>query len=746
MSLESFRDAFVQQRPFAADRVSEPRLNVPDVVELHDAEFRRIIARAREVVRDGVGRGVTILGNAGVGKSHLLGRLHSWARQQEPGATSVFLHNLLVAPKRLPRYMLSTTIGVLTDGRRGDYGECALHELWAAAVRRELGLAPEASINLDRARQALARFQDQGSPLDRAVRSVLLRVGLNMHHAFLEESGVNTSVIEAGLDWLSGEHLEPEQIELLGLSKDVEVHEGLRDDQDVEAVFKVVAELSRAANRPFMLCVDQFDNLAPEQVQATTRFLHVLVDHVPNLLCILSGVTESVVELVDREVIPAANWDRVAEERVDLKFATPEQAMAILRSRVDAFHAPLGADPLLEDAVGRDSLFPLRTRTFDERVGGALSVRPRQIIRWAREEWDREAARCSSLGVAQWLAERLDEDSGGPGPGPEPDPMLWEQIVDEVVAQKRAAQYELRLQNPGGLPADASNLIEILELLLEAARGSGHHDLASVRRSDDDPARLRVKLGSGLETVICPIIANKASVSTLAVRRLLRAPSPPHHLILVEDERRPIKRTDTCVGYLQELPGVVRRFDHVNVALEAHAELDALASVFLQARAMDIEVDWGGETRALTETDVLDSLVRTGALKAAPILSTLFASGNTSGGAGGSGSNSRISLEVVEAVAPEPRALERFLLGLAAVRPWISVRNAAQAWCTEHGGWGLRGFIEPLLTQAAFRLSLRGLATCEVQQGILRVSRGRRSGFDLSILGLILGVAIASGV
>jgi len=724
MSLENFRDAFLSNRPFAADRVSEPRLDVPDVEELHDEAFRRILARAGEVHRQPTGRGVTVLGAAGVGKSHLLGRLFRWTRRP-PGATAVFLHNLLVAPERLPRYVLNTTIGVLTNGRRGDHGETALYELWAAVVRRELKLSDEADLNLARARQALERFQDGGTSLDKAIRSVLLRVGLNMHHAHLEETGVNEAVIDAGLDWLSGERLEPDQVELLGLSKQVEVHHGLRDDQDVERVFKVMAELSHAAGRPFILCIDQFDNLSAEQVQATTRFLHVLVDHMPNFLCVLSGVTENVLELVDREIITSANWDRVAEERVDLKFATPAEALSIIRSRIDGFHAPLPPTPHVSDALAADPLFPLETEFFRNRIGAAVSVRPRQIIRWAKEEWDHQVQRCREQGVAQWLAERLD---GPRGPRSEPTPPpLWEAVVDEVVTRQRAELNEVRLKNPGGLPPDDSNLVELLEILLGAAAEAGLWDISSVETHDSGLRRLVVKEATGAATRIAPIITNQAQRSTVAIKALAKNPSLDRRLILIEDGRRPIRRTEACERYLDALPRAFRRFDHVHFDLDAHAQLDSMVSVLRQARSGDLEVDWRGEAHCLNEEEVIQSLVRTKALQTAPILA-VFA--EPPSGSGGGGSTTRATGNISrEPRDLDPVALDTFLLGLAAVRPWISVRNAANTWCTEHGSVRLSTWVEGLLTHAARRLSLGGRARCEEKDGSLLVSRSRR--FDL---------------
>ncbi|NJK89503.1 MAG: ATP-binding protein [Myxococcales bacterium] len=248
-----------------------------DVVEIHGREFERLTQRISEVTRQRSGRGIMVLGAAGVGKSHILARLSRWTHDPSPPrAITIFLHNLLVAPQRLPRYMLTSTIGALTNGR-GAYEDCKLSQLWELAVRSAAGLAPEAKITHENAERAMKALIDSHHPFEKSIQSVLLRVGLNLHHAVEEEGRFNSDVVDAGLDWLSGEQLEPEQAESLHKPQPP----SLRDDQDVERVFKVLAGMAQRCGMPFVLCVDQFDNLSEAQVAATTRFMQVLIDMYP---------------------------------------------------------------------------------------------------------------------------------------------------------------------------------------------------------------------------------------------------------------------------------------------------------------------------------------------------------------------------------------------------------------------------------------------------------------------------------
>jgi hypothetical protein len=726
MSLQAFGDALLTTRPFASDRVSEPRLEHPDVTQIHDREFARLIRRAKEVTSEQTGRGVMILGAAGVGKSHLLGRLYRWTHG-DPGATAVFLHNLLVSPERLPRYVLASTIGVLTNGRQGDYADCALYQLWEAAVRKKASLAPEATISHGVAQKAVAALGDSGGPLERAIRQVLLKVGLNMHRAHLEED-YNRELVEAGLDWLSGGALEPEPVERLDLQGASEIAEGLRDDQDVERVFKVLAELSALADRPFIVCVDQFDNLSEPQVRATTRFFHVLIDHVPNLLCVLSGVTDNVLELVDRDVIPAANWDRVAEERVDLRMVDPAAALEIVRTRIEAFRRDFWNVAELESAVKRDPLFPLTRAAFDAKLGEAMRVRPRQMIRWARDAWDAEAERCRELGVAQWLAKWPDGEVSIGGTE------LWEPLVDEAVEAKRADKHRDRMRNPGSLPADASNQRELVRILLNIA---AEQDAYPLKQVGDAPTKsgldLELTSADGSKSGLAFVITSTKAAATRVLGKLCRYDDEPSRLFVIDDQRRPIAWTDRAQEYRQDLASALGAgFAYRTLDLDQHAQLDALVSVLLQAKSGDIEVEWRGEMHALSEDDVIASFVRTGALEKAPLLSELLAPT----GDGSSTSNGAISTGGAELdrsgpagasarcdTLPDPNASARHLLGLIAAWPEVSVRSAAEVWCEEHGLRDGRELIEDRLAQAALRLSLLGRATCRLVEGLLRIAR-----------------------
>src|SRR5690348_13237963 len=130
VSLDAFFDAVRDERPFASVRVSEPSPYDVDVPVVHAEAFDKLVLRAGQALKEGRGVGVTLLGEAGVGKSHLLSRLFRWAHEKAEGdrtrACYVFLHNILADPDRLPRYLLKCVISVLTRGRQAPLHETPL--------------------------------------------------------------------------------------------------------------------------------------------------------------------------------------------------------------------------------------------------------------------------------------------------------------------------------------------------------------------------------------------------------------------------------------------------------------------------------------------------------------------------------------------------------------------------------------------------------------------------------------------
>ena len=94
------------------------------------------------------------------------------------------------------------------------------------------------------------------------------------------------------------------------------------DDQSVEHVLLALAHLAQIRDQPFVLCIDQVDNLDHDKLKALARFLHALLDHASNMLVIVSGVKQTLLGFREDDIISEAAWDRIAQYKVDLPRVT----------------------------------------------------------------------------------------------------------------------------------------------------------------------------------------------------------------------------------------------------------------------------------------------------------------------------------------------------------------------------------------------------------------------------------------
>jgi len=125
VTTEEFLRALKGTNPFGKNRVSGAADFEADVPSIHGDEFKKLIKRVERVGAGGSSCGLLIVGAAGVGKSHLLGRLARWA-ENDGHATVLFLHNIVASPERMPRYLLRASVSVLAGLSPEGYGKSGL--------------------------------------------------------------------------------------------------------------------------------------------------------------------------------------------------------------------------------------------------------------------------------------------------------------------------------------------------------------------------------------------------------------------------------------------------------------------------------------------------------------------------------------------------------------------------------------------------------------------------------------------
>ena len=601
--------------PFIGNRVTAANGAEVHVAEIHAAELSRLQGLALQACRERSGVGAVLVGEAGIGKSHVLARLQQWIAAQ--GALPVLLHNPQTAPARIPRYLLKCLLQrAVQDGY--------LTRWISALLRPALDGVPPA-----RQRHALyTAWQALIGPLrshphDAEVYAMLFRFFENTLRVRSAQDADRRKekrrAARLARRWLEGDFLDPDEMKALD-------HRGeacLADDEAVVRAIVAVAQLARLRDKPLVLLFDQVDNLDPAQLTGLSRFLHALLDACGNLLVVTSGVQESLFEFKDNGTIGHAAWDRLAGEEIGLQRIYPDAVEHLLQARL----APVQQDPRVTAQCVQDPLFPLGRDWFTEFIGERVSFRPREALRAAKLRFARAQDDLRRAGsVREWL------ENWRAAPEPETPPQDLETLVDAAVMQALDAKVKRRTADPAGLPPDAGHLCELVETLLRQclAVPDSPYPLRLVERVPGQAGRLppyqvyavAAVAGATRALGLCFVVtANKQSAAS-ALKRLLEDPQPPERLFLICDEREPLQLGAAGRDYLDRLHAR-GGFTHSTLAFADYCRLDALRAVLADARADDLELDLPG-THCIDEEQVRAAYRRLDLYRQHPLLQVLL--------------------------------------------------------------------------------------------------------------------------
>jgi len=617
-TIDDFGQRLRTTNPFLANRVERMlTTGLVDVADIHQDEFERILELGRQAHGENRGVGVVVWGEAGIGKSHLLARIARWAPER---ACFIYLHNVQASPERLPRYLVKCVVNVLTRGQASPLWQTPLFHLINASVREALGGAHVKGARWSEIEPAYHRWIDSlaaggtapGVPSERTVQEVLLRF---FHAANPRAAGHDEMVARLAVRWLSGEYLDGPEARHIGLRPE-DAPDGavaLLDNQHIKQVLIGLTRIARSGGQLFLLCFDQADNLDEEQVRALSRFLHDVLDSAGNLLVVTTGVQQTLMNYKSRGVITETSWDRIGQFTVLLGRIRAVQGQALLSARLGKFLEAVSALP--EIAVRRleDPLFPLGSGWYEERVALLPDFRPRELLTWAGERWQRLQEGLKDMPARDWLGHwpilpegiRLSRQT------------TLEEVIDQRVEQKLVEQAALRRRAPHTLPPSEDNLLGLVsELLRQCVGHAERYALAEVRqvpsRHSGPPApydllvcQQRGEDGTG-QVGVRFVTATSGNSAAASLRRLAEDPDRPERVLLVTDERQPLPLGARGREYLDELkqrgPG---RFLHVELSFAEYTALDVLQAAVGLARAGDLEVEFPpGQRRAVTAAEV----------------------------------------------------------------------------------------------------------------------------------------------
>ena len=622
--------AIKASNPFTSTRVTEADDTSADVPEIHSKEFRTLIRRVESVRTGKHTVGIKLSGSAGSGKSHLLARFSRWCRG-EGQANSVYLHNVLAAPDRLPRYLLKATVSTLAGRHPKEFANSQLYELINRAVSAAMGDV-KGFPSIEERVDVLHRV---GTEIDPNNEVIPVFVTL-LRHAVAGDHGDSSAdaVATAAVQWLSGDTIGDDVAAKIGLRADTEDGAAIPDDDGVLRTLDVIARLCGKAQRPFVLVIDQFDNLDEDRVSALSAFLHAMTDNSSNMAVVISGITESMLRFREDGIIADAAWDRLARFQIELSRISPEEGQAIIKARVAQFNAPFCEDPELMRLIDAEPMLPMTTSWLADRFKDIVEVRARDTIDWAFRRWEQEQDAIGDNGNAAWLdgvrkAARVKPNKGRKKAVDEAA------IIDALVQKKLQQAKTARLLKPESLPPDADNLAALTLQLLQHCVGREPYSLRQVDRITSrrrsplptyDMTALEVATNGSLATNGLKFFASGSKNSATNCLRRIQSDDQPltHRLLVTDEERRPLP-LGTRGKELYDKMVKSEQLKHIKLSFDDYAALDAISVVLGTARVGDLEVAVPGQPmRPLSEQECLESLHRQNVFLKHPLLRELL--------------------------------------------------------------------------------------------------------------------------
>ncbi len=630
---DDFFDAIRGSNPFGSDKVTAPEDDVPTVDSIHSKEFEQLKSLTLQVQEQSRSIGALLWGGAGVGKSHLVSRLFHWAKA-EGNAICVYLPNILSSPQHIPRHFLRSVISELVGGR-AKVKQSSLNTLLWSIITPDGNRNIQSKVALKIFQQAVdsLEFRSEGisTQFNTAVFDILFQFFKKVNPAVVTTK--EWKLVEAMIDWLSGDGIEPEIATLLGIPPrarhlDEDGLVRLPDDQHIAQVFQILTALCHHGRKTLLICVDQVDNIGRDRVANLAAFGLKLLDQRQGLLLVTSGIKETVLAMRKDGVITEAQWDMMARVRIDLNLVSALEARQILVERLQPIRSRAKSLSDIRAMLVGHALFPLGEKEFEKRFGQSPEFRPRSVVAWADQNWQMEQQRLRELGGGVWL------ESWVAAP-PSRSVLSEAEVIDQAVADDVNSRIaKLRDSNA---PPNADHLVTVLELLLsrllEVQHVSQHYSLLRIRRMNEVPRPYDLKIeervadsGIKVRSALTIIVARNGNSAWRPLDRLAtQVPDDISHRILVtDDERAPLPSTPRIKQDYATLVGMgPEKFRHVKLTFQQYIELDAIRSAIDDAANLTIEYANRSDSGA-TPSEVIESLHRQDRFRTHPLLRELL--------------------------------------------------------------------------------------------------------------------------
>ncbi|RME70785.1 MAG: hypothetical protein D6776_11175 [Planctomycetota bacterium] len=333
-----------------------------DVESLNHAASERILQQTEAVQRDHRARCLLLLGQPGIGKSHVLAR----AFEQAINTAFPVVVRRYALPQATYRNLLRQIVWGLHETRINEHWSL-LDDLCFTPLQRIVATRTAArGLDLDPEVLGQATAQDAHGALRNQLRAPLLTEAAAHFASLLHETTGSDTPLPlysndavraafllfdpdtrpAARDWLLGQDLCEEDLERLGLVRAVE------DERTAQDVLTTLALFARAS-RPLLVCFDQTERLesTPEEsgIDALGRAIAFLRE-LPSISVVFSCLKDKWFTVYARE-LATSYLDRIAGPQgsvIELAYPSPEEALALVRRRLGGTIAPFVSSNLMQ--------------------------------------------------------------------------------------------------------------------------------------------------------------------------------------------------------------------------------------------------------------------------------------------------------------------------------------------------------------------------------------------------------------
>jgi hypothetical protein len=377
------------RNPFADNAAANPWSSVfPDVLSINSKPFEEIVrliaAKADHPEQPLAG---LILGEAGMGKTHLLRRILDYCRNSNTTTLFVFVKPLFDPDKPL-HHLLQEIVLNLSKQTSNEHSFSQFERLVAEMMRDYVRyrVTNNAADNTPNNQCFLKQFESDVFHIftnQQKVRGnsmeIIEKEAVNSIHSQVPETSKNfLNVIfqyktyeKRGLvrDWIKGGILSDEDCELLGVKSRANLSEKALE-QEAREMLLSFGVLFQRYRLTMVVCFDQLDNLIdPELIAGFATMIHLLVNDLASMLPLAFIRADSWNERF-KKYSDRAFSDRLESNKIPLSNCSREQAKELVTARLDTV--------FLKKDTNEKSVKNWLFEQFDTTLNADLS--PREVI------------------------------------------------------------------------------------------------------------------------------------------------------------------------------------------------------------------------------------------------------------------------------------------------------------------------------------------------------------------------------